>query len=66
MATIPSITIANADAADGLAALEQQFRSQAIPQKARECLKAAIRILTRNYRRVQAEQALSVSDPDVT
>lgn len=82
MATIPSITIANVDAADGLAALEQQFRSQAInfffsgdptgyealtgPQKARECLKAAIRILTRNYRRVQAEQALSVSDPDVT
>lgn len=82
MATIPSITIANADAADGLAALEQQFRAPAInfffagdpagydaltgPQKARECLKAAIRILTRNYRRVQAEQAVSVADPDVT
>lgn len=82
MATIPSITIANADAADGLAALEQQFRAPAInfffagdpagydaltgPQKARECLKAAIRILTRNYRRALAEQAVSVADPDVT
>ena len=82
MATIPSITVPNPDASDVLAALEQQYRPHAInfffagdpagyealtgPQQARECIKAALRILTRNYRRALAEQAVSVTDVEVT
>lgn len=77
-----TVSVAPIDVPDTLAALEQQFRAQAIntffagdpagydaltgPQKARECLKAAIRILTRNYRRTQAEQAIAVAEVDVT
>jgi len=82
MAVIPSITVPNPDAADVLAALERQYRSHAInffftgdpagydaltgPQQARECIKAALRILTRNYRRELAEQAVTVAEVDVT
>lgn len=82
MATIPTITVPNTDAADVLSALERQYKPHAInffsagdptgynaltgPQQARECIKAALRILTRNYRRELAEQAVTVAEVEVT
>jgi hypothetical protein len=82
MATIPSITVPNADAGDVLDALELRWKNDALkfffpadeaaydaltsPQKARECLKASMLVYTRNFRRDRAERAISVTDVDVT
>lgn len=77
-----TITINNADVADTISALEQQWRAQAInftfggdstaydaattTNKGKALLAALLRAGVRNYRRQQAEQAISVTAPDVT
>lgn len=77
-----TVSVAPIDVPDTLAALEQQFRAQAIntffsgnpagyealtdAQKGKALLAVFLRIITRNYRRTQAEQAVIVADPDVT
>ena len=82
MATIPSIDVPNPDAADVLAALEQAYRSDAINMfhsgspagydalsgvnKARDCIRAFLRVTTRNYRRRLAQEAITVSEVDAT
>jgi len=82
MATIPSIDVPNPDAADVLAALEQSYRSDAINMfhsgspvtydalsgvnKARDCIRAFLRIQTRSYRRRLAQEAISVAEVETT
>ena len=80
MATIAEIIVPNADAPDVLAALEQNYRSEAINMfhsgspagydalsgvnKARDCIRAFLRIQTRNYRRRVAQEAITVPEVD--
>ena len=80
MATIAAITVPNPDAADVLEALEKRWKADAVrlvgqasydaltgPQKARECIRAELRVITKNLRREQAEKALAApAEPDVT
>lgn len=72
-----SITVPNADVADVLAGLESRWADEAKrftpnydsltpQQRAKACIAASLRVYARNYRRGQAERAISVSEPDVT
>ena len=82
MAQISAIDVPNPDAPDVLAALEQSYRSDAINMfhsgspagydalsgvnKARDCIRAFLRVTTRNYRRRLAQEAITVSEVDAT
>ena len=77
---IPIITVPNADAPDLIAALEQRWKADAVrltttagleydtltpAQKVRAMTIAIYRVHTKNYRRVVAEEAIAVVEPDV-
>ena len=77
-----TITIAAADVADALTALEQRWKPDAIvlffagdkdayeaatpAQRGKACLASSVRVAVRNLRRTQAEQGIVVADGDVT
>lgn len=77
-----TISIPNPDVPDALAALEQRFKSEAInmyfsgspagydalsdANKGKALIGAFLTLLMRNYRKQQAEAAISVTDPVIT
>ena len=76
---IDAIEIPNADAPEVLAALESRWKADAVrlaepavydelPPRERigACLRAQLRVITRNRRREAAERAVSVLEPEIT